>query len=336
MPPTDPVAVPGLTRRRSWPVTLIIGLATILVCETLLFVDVSMRSWAVVPYTELPQPTGVLQTLGRWVAVNMTPLSWVGFLFALDGLSTLLEAATPGGDKSVGSPFRRRPKRFLLCFLVSIPIWLFFDWVNFSFINAWQYHGVPDNIFHRNLDYFFAFGAISPAMFLVAELYQKLGLRRVRTDGLRIGVPIQILFVCVGVASIGFPLVASDPIGSLTLWVGVIFLLDPINHWLGAESIICDWRAGRWGRTLALSASGATCGLLWEFWNYWAAAKWTYNLPFLGMLEEYRYFEMPLVGFLGFLPFAIECWVVYQTVVFLVAKIGRRSLEPLPENDCIL
>ncbi len=85
-------------------------------------------------------------------------------------------------------------------------------------------------------------------------------------------------------------------------------------------------------------AGGATCGFLWEFWNYWAAAKWTYDLPFLGPLEDYRYFEMPWVGFSGFLPFALECWVVYQTVLLIAGRLlpRRRLVEPLPDDDAIL
>ena len=102
-----------------------------------------------------------------------------------------------------------------------------------------------------------------------------------------------------------------------------------------APSLIGDWRAGRYGRTAALLAGGLTCGFLWEFWNYWAVAKWTYNLPFLAGLEPYKLFEMPLPGFSGFPPFALECWAVFQTIVLLGNRLGLRS-EPLPDDDVIL
>ncbi|MHC4652839.1 MAG: hypothetical protein ACYTES_18520, partial [Planctomycetota bacterium] len=81
---------------------------------------------------------------------------------------------------------------------------------------------------------------------------------------------------------------------------------------------------------------GLTCGVLWEFWNYWAAAKWTYDLPFLGPLEQHRLFEMPLPGFGGFLPFALECWVVFQTILLVMTGLRLRLFEPLPDDDAVL
>ncbi len=51
------------------------------------------------------------------------------------------------------------------------------------------------------------------------------------------------------------------------------------------------------------------CGVLWEFWNYWAGTKWIYAVPILG---DIRLFEMPVPGFLGFPPFCLECYVLYQ------------------------
>ncbi len=335
------------------PVSLLLGLGLILVVEALLLVDVQMRGGAVVPPL-LPPPSGLLQELARHVAVNMTPLCWVGYLLLVDGLLTWTDPSPDGRFPRGASPVRRRPRRFIVCFLVSVPVWLFFDWVNFSFIHAWSYHGLPESIVHRYVGYFVAFGAIMPAMLLTAQLYQRLGLRRLRTRGMTIGRPLQIALLGLGVVFVALPFFIRAPVATLTLWLGVLLLLDPLNHWLTpapapapgihhgdavrSRSLICDWQAGRWGRTVALMAGGATCGFLWEFWNYWAAAKWTYDLPFLGPLEDYRYFEMPWVGFSGFLPFALECWVVYQTALLIAGRLlpRRRLVEPLPDDDAVL
>lgn len=313
---------------RRLPATLIAGLAVIAACEALLMADVAARGGAVAPHQALPPPAGALGALGRWVALHMTPVAWLAFLFALDGL---LEAPA-----DAGSPVRQRPRRFAACFLASVPIWLWFDWVNFSFVHAWTYHGLPETPLHRGLMYLAAFGAICPAMFLTAELYQRLGLHRLSGAPLRIGPAARRALVIIGAAFLLFPFLVRAPVGTLTMWLAWILLLEPLNRRLGAPSLLADWEAGRYGRTVALLAAGLTCGFLWEFWNYWAVAKWTYHLPFLGPLEAVRFFEMPAVGLLGFPPFAIECWAMFQTVAWGLGRLRPRLLGPPPGPHAVI
>ena len=72
------------------------------------------------------------------------------------------------------------------------------------------------------------------------------------------------------------------------VWLGFIFLLDPINAALGGESLLDDLRAGRRDRLINLALSGLLCGVLWEFWNYWARAKWHYTRADHGGPEALR------------------------------------------------
>ena len=372
--------------------TLWIGAAMVLVCELLLAVDVLGRGGVVIGHggqtaAMLPRPTTLLGETARWAARNMTVLCWIGDLFFFEGLLT--GWARRRGEAQWAA-IRVRPNRFVLIYLTSVPVWCFFDWVNFYFLDAWRYHGLPADVLQRMTGYFLAFAAISPGMFLAAQVYQMAGVRRLRTTDdtfgrrmswlLEIGPPIliaaatlvlstmrhdrlgdersiaisagmlilpgvlawvmtrsrDVLAVAIGAGFVGWTFYARAPIGNLTLWVGLIYLLDPINLRTGGPSLLGDWRAGRYGRTAALMLGGATCGLLWEFWNYWAIAKWTYHLPFLGAMQGYRYFEMPLLGFMGFLPFACECWVM-ANVILLALQPGRARLaERLPDNEAIL
>ena len=223
-----------------------------------------------------------------------------------------------------------------MCVCGSVLIWLFFDWTNFSFFGAWDYHGLPENFVHRNAAYFFSFAAICPAMFLLAEVFQRLGFRTSGAPSLRLTSAGEIAVVLLGVACLVFPFIVQRPVGTVTIWLGWLFLLDPINGWLGAPSLLRDLRIGRWNRTVSLMVSGATCSLLWEFWNYWATAKWTYHLPFLGFTEDFRYFEMPIVGMFGFPFFALECWVMFQSIVLIVEKLKHGTVEPLPTDSALL
>ncbi len=322
--------------KRGAPRTLFIGVVIIALCEVLLFVDVKARGGVVFPLKPgevLSEPVGRLATAARVVAVNMTVFCWVGYLLVFDGLLTWM--ARRRGERTISS-IRARPNRFIVAWLTSIPVWCFFDWVNFYYMDAWRYHGLPENWVDRYIGYFIAFAAISPGMFLAAQLYQHLGMKKWNTTGVRITPAIQVGVFIFGVAFVAYPFVVRDPIANLTLWVSLIFLLDPINDWLGGPSIIGDWRAGRWGRTLALMAGGATCGFCWEFWNYWAISKWTYHLPFTGALEHYRYFEMPWIGFQGFLPFAIECWVMLNTIVMVMERLRVSPSERLSDHVSVL
>ena len=66
---------------------------------------------------------------------------------------------------------------------------------------------------------------------------------------------------------------------------------------------------GTWRRERPVLCCGpcsrASCaGFLWELWNFWARTKWVYTVP---GVEALKVFEMPLLGFLGFPPFAVEC-----------------------------
>ncbi len=104
------------------------------------------------------------------------------------------------------------------------------------------------------------------------------------------------------------------------VWLGFIFLLDPINARLGAESLWADWRAGRRDRLINLVLSGFLCGVLWEFWNYWSRAKWHLQVP---IMEHFKIFEMPVPGYFGFPAFALECFTLYVFLRRLVTRGGR-------------
>jgi hypothetical protein len=106
------------------------------------------------------------------------------------------------------------------------------------------------------------------------------------------------------------------------VWLGFILLLDPINASLGAESLRGDLATGQRGRLINLLAAGLICGVLWEFWNYWARTKWIYSVP---VPPDIKLFEMPLAGYLGFPAFAVECFVMY---VFVRHVVWRGSWRP--------
>jgi hypothetical protein len=72
-----------------------------------------------------------------------------------------------------------------------------------------------------------------------------------------------------------------------------------------------DLEEGKPQKIYLLLIAGLICGLLWEFWNFWALSKWIYTVPFF---EKLKGFEMPCLGFFGFPPFAIQAYVMYNFI----------------------
>ena len=264
-----------------------------------------------------------------------TPIAWTGFILFADAI-----VYRARGE----SWMRSSPGEFAALALVSIPLWLVFEAFNLV-IDNWNYTGLPENFLLRQFGYAWSFGTIWPAIFEGADLVSVLRRsggpgRSGRPGGERVidqstsrapylpdlpappGLP-ALASVGVGALMLVAPLLVSPATArylAAPVWLGFIFLLDPINARLGAESLRLDLRAGSTRRLVNLALSGLLCGVLWEFWNYWARAKWHYTVP---IMERWKIFEMPLPGYFGFPPFALECFTMYVFVRRLVTRGGR-------------
>jgi len=222
-----------------------------------------------------------------------------------------------------------RTKEFFLLIPWSVFIWLIFEAANLSLEN-WYYINLPHSIFERWLGYALAYGTVLPGLFETTELLESLMFkspphplplptgesRKDPTTGGRVrgGHTVLILLGTICLASsvlvpeYFFPLI----------WVGFIFLLEPFNHRFGGRSLLKDLEDGNPRKIYLLLLAGLICGFLWEFWNFWARSKWIYTVPFF---EKMKGFEMPFLGFLGFPPFTIQAYVMYNFISLF--RFGR-------------
>jgi hypothetical protein len=306
-------------KKAQFPMLLVLGLAALAALHVLHFADVTGATRA----TRWSTATGL-------VRANITPLAWCAYLATVLGLLTAMDGA---------SFLRRFRNRFIVCWLWSVPAWCYFDWLNFYFmrdpytgLRAWEYRNLPPRYEDRLLGYLLAFGAIAPGMFLSAEMLSRWGLWRASVRDPGWSVPTRqraaIAVFVLGLLLAPIPVVIGGPASNLAVWVGTWALLDPVNWWFGRPSIVGDWFAGRWGRTLALGGGGLLCGFLWEFWNYWSFTKWVYHLPFLGSWEHTKYFEMPAPGLIGFIAFGIETWTMWQTALLVLSPFVEGERHP--------
>jgi hypothetical protein len=129
-----------------------------------------------------------------------------------------------------------------------------------------------------------------------------------------------------GVAMLVLPLAWPEDFFPL-IWGFAFLLLDPLCYALGGRSLLGRLASGDNTRLVALLASGFLCGGLWEAWNISARTKWIYTVPFF---DELKLFEMPVLGFLGFPPFVLECYAIVNAVSLL--RGGRHWELSADEN----
>lgn len=242
------------------------------------------------------------ELVGRW----FTPIVWSGYILFADSLVFRAKGT---------SLLTSMRSEFLIIAVISVLGWWLFEFYNAPrFWRSelelwWHYHNLEPDPFLRRAGYDWAFATIFPALFLTAELIRKVAFPGIRNRrAVRLSKPQLYVLIAIGAIGAAVPLVLISPWLVPLVWLSLILLLDPVNALRGAPSIAGDLARGDYSRLAALLTSGAICGVLWEFWNFWATTRWTYTVPYLGHI---KLFEMPVLGYLGFPPFAVECWAMY-------------------------
>jgi tetratricopeptide (TPR) repeat protein len=265
-------------RTRRFPVYGWVGLACLAIAEWLMFRKV--------------EP----------VATFFTPIAWTAYALIADAAVFAIRGH---------SRLRDAPVQFAKLALLSIPLWLIFEAYNLRLANWTYVGGLPLSLPVNWFGYAWAFATIWPGIFLTADLIESFEWWEAPARPIVFSRATQNACTIAGAVLVIAPVLLPRSLGSYlfgAVWLGFIFLLDPINLRLDLPSLQADLASGRRGRFFSLLLSGWVCGWLWEFWNFWAAAKWNYTFP---IMQKYKIFEMPVLGYFGFLPFALECFVMY-------------------------
>jgi hypothetical protein len=255
----------------------------------------------------------------HWWRITMwaTPVCWWGYILAVDAWIYRRRGASMLTD--------RRDLFGLQCIL-SVVFWCLFEAYN-RILPGWRYENLSPDLAVRFVGYALSFATIMPGLFLTCALVQSYrAFGRARAGMFRWSTAALNASLVVGALFCFLPPFLPEPVRGYCwafVWTGWFFLLEPINYRRGLPSLYRDWEHGDWSRTLQLFAAGVICGLLWEFWNMWAYTRWVYVFsPVLSV----KYFEMPLLGFLGFLPFALEYFVMFHFVAGFFTREDKLGL----------
>jgi len=255
----------------------------------------------------------------NWAVI---PLFW-GFIFFLDGI-----VYRRTGGKSL---IEEHPQGMIGLAVASIGGWLLFEYLNFFVGENWVY--IKSDLIGVSQFYVYAIIGSAGLMPLVFEWYswlssfEKFRARYSRGVKISISTPFQFVILFLGLLSLF--LVVFVP----NLFFGVIWLA-PILIFGSLLAIIDVWtpftpiaRKGNWSPLALMILAAFIQGFFWEGWNYFTAVHtaagietlnpdfWVYSVPYV---NRFHIFEMPVLGFLGYLPFGLFTWLWWLLFAFLL------------------
>lgn len=244
-----------------------------------------------------------------WRRHTFTPL-WLGYVLAVNALIF---------HRTGRSPLTHRTGWFLALFPVSAALWWLFEYLN-QFVNNWYYSGVSAT---GDWDYFLQatlpFSTVLPAVAsTLAWLRQFPRIEALALPPVDTSPSLAWLALATGTAALAV-IGLSPELFYAALWIGPPLVLCGLQQLVVGETLLSPLAGGDWRPLLQPALAGLVCGLFWEMWNYGSLAQWHYSIPYA---QRFFVFEMPLLGYAGYLPFGIMCALVLDLVAHIVEHRG--------------
>lgn len=235
-----------------------------------------------------------------------TPI-WLGYIISINALTYC---------RTGSCMLRDRPGWMLVLFVTSAMFWWFFEYLN-RFVQNWRYVGIENlTPFQYFMFATFPFSTVLPAVLGTYELLQTMSRAGTEYDDhtamdfpyySKVKAFLVLLIFCAGLTCIGIWPNYLFPV----LWIAPLFIISAWQVIFGEKTIFSNFSSGNWRRICLLAMSALICGFFWEMWNYYSLAKWYYTVPYV---NRFRIFEMPILGYAGYLPFGLECAVIAEFI----------------------
>lgn len=241
---------------------------------------------------------------------------WFGYVLVVDALVYARKGT---------SLLSRSRWKFSGLFFISAPVWWLFELLN-SRTQNWFYLGRD---FFSDFEYgvlaSISFSTVIPAVFETAELAASFAWIKKAPPFIRVPAAKKsmIWYFFVGLTMLAALLLWPRYCYGL-IWLSVFFIIEPINVWIGNRSLFDTAASGDWRPVWSLWIGVIICGFFWEMWNFYSYPKWFYTTPFVQFAHV---FEMPMIGYLGYLPFSLELFAIYHLIVFILQKEKSSYLD---------
>jgi len=108
------------------------------------------------------------------------------------------------------------------------------------------------------------------------------------------------------------------------VWISPLLVLTSLQMILREPHVFSETFEGDLRVIVSAALAALICGFFWEMWNYYSYAKWIYTIPYV---HRFQIFEMPLLGYAGYLPFGLECVAISM---LLRAARTKHSANAMP------
>jgi hypothetical protein len=255
-----------------------------------------------------------------WQTYTFTPL-WLAYVVVVNALTTWRTGHCALVD---------RPRHVLLLFPVSALFWWYFEYLN-RFVQNWSYLRIESfspwqYVWYATLP----FSTVLPAVLGTYELLQSFPRLSAGLDHylpIRVRRPRRLGGGVLGIGSIGLVGMTVWPDYCYpVVWIGPLLILTAWQTLLGMPTIFAPVQRGDWRSIWLWTLAALVCGGFWEMWNAYSLAKWVYAIPFV---NRFHLFEMPLLGYGGYLPFGLECAAVVALLPATVsaAQAAKRMYQ---------
>lgn len=248
--------------------------------------------------------------LAAWTE-GFVPAEWRRQAFAVLWVGAIVTMNAAAFRRAGRAPLTHRTAWLLALFPASAAMWWLFEYLN-QFVGNWYYTGIEAT---GDWDYFLQgtlpFSTVLPAL---ASMQAWLG-TYMRSEPVRFA-PVHArpwlapASLACGLAALGAMPVWPETFFS-ALWLAPLAILAGLQALVLGESYFAPLARGDWRCVVQPALAALACGFLWELWNFGSLAKWHYSIPFV---QRLHLFEMPLLGYAGYLPFGVFCALVMELI----------------------
>ena len=252
------------------------------------------------------------------VQISYAPI-WAGFILVMNALCV---------KRSGHSPMTDHPWAYAATFPASSLFWWFFEYLN-RYVWNWYYLGIAELSAAEYTVYAtVCFASVLPAVCAVAawlHTFKVFG-DKVYSDMARVNLrrPAWCAFLLVLAATGLTGIVFFPDFAYPLIWISPLTVFILVQFLLGERSVLDSFARGNWSVFFRFGLASLICGLCWETWNYFAYAKWVYAVPWV---HRFQIWEMPLIGFAGYLPFGVECAAVTAWILPALVEDGAETPE---------